>query len=98
MSANHSEAHLANKSGNGVSDVLMGSNQNLGIDISGRLSSVPPKPDGRHSNLGGERSQITEKAQADPLFDDVDDGVKSARVSIAGDFEEDEHEEGDINL
>jgi hypothetical protein len=36
----------------------MGSNQNLGIDISGRMSSNPPKPDshGRHSNVGGDRS------------------------------------------
>lgn len=82
----------------------MGSNQNVGIDISGgRLSSIhPPKPEShsRHSNLGGERSQITEKAVADPLFDDVDDGIKSARVSIAGgeEYEEDDHYEGELNL
>ena len=36
---------------------------------------------------------------AEPVFDDVDDGIKSARVSIANDdYEEDEHYEGDINL
>lgn len=58
VSANLTDANLVNKSGNGVSDVLMGSNQNVGIDISGRLSSIPPKPDshGRHSNVGGDRS------------------------------------------
>jgi hypothetical protein len=51
MSSNQSDAQLANKSGNGgVSEVLMGSNQNVGIDISGRLSSLPPK----HSNVGGD--------------------------------------------
>lgn len=102
VSANLTDANLANKSGNGVSDVLMGSNQNVGIDISGRLSSIPPQREshGRHSNAGGDRSQITEKAQADPIFDDVDDGIKSARLSIGGgeEYEEEDHYEGDMNL
>lgn len=59
---NHSGANLANRSANNaVSEVLIGSNQNGGIDISGRSSTFPPKPEsqGRHSNLGGgaEKSQ-----------------------------------------
>ncbi len=32
----------------------------------------------------GDKSDITEKAGVDQIFDDVDDGIKSARVSIAG--------------
>ena len=58
-SSSLSDAQIANKYGKaGLSDVLMGSNQNGGIDISGRLSSIPPKPEshGRHSHTGGERS------------------------------------------
>ena len=38
--------------------------------------------------------------QADPFVEDVDDGIKSERVSIAGEdgieYEEDDHEEGEI--
>jgi hypothetical protein len=74
----------------------MGSNQNVGINISGAgLSSIRnPYQESRHgrpSNMG-DKSDITEKADVDQIFDDVDDGVKSARVSIAGG-----EDEGDEN-
>jgi hypothetical protein len=107
---NLSAANLANRSANNaVSEVLIGSNQNGGIDISGRTSTHPPKPEsqGRHSNLGGgtDKSQhLTDHQHSyapheDPLVEEVDDGIKSARVSIADgegvEYDEDEHAEGE---
>ena len=48
----------------------------------------------------GDKSDITEKAGVDQIFDDVDDGVKSARVSIAGGEDEgdEDQDEGEMNL
>ncbi len=81
---------------NAVSEVLIGSNQNGGINISGRLSSIQPKPDAAYSET--HQSQLNIKSQindsrsqqqrADPTVEDVDDGVKSQRVSFKDDEED----------
>lgn len=98
MSANLSDANLAgNKSAiNAVSEGFIGnSQQNGGINISGRLSSIQPKPDAAYSET--HQSQLMNKShnKPDPTIEDVDDGIKSQRVSFREEEEDEDQEEED---
>ena len=83
-----------------MSEVLIGSNQNGGIDISGRLSSIQPKPDAAYSethqsqlNIKSQNDNKSQQQRADPTIEDVDDGIKSQRVSFKDDDEDQEEED-----